>query len=178
MYLWMEYRMWQNNLTILQMCETASLKEVREKDIDIGQPWWLRGLAPPSAQGVILETRDQILHRAPCMDPALPLPLPLSLSLCLCLFMRDTHTQRERERHKHRQREKQAPCREPDGGLHPGSLGSHPGPKAELNRWATRAALKLLSYFPKLLGRRLLSVEIDSLSHSSFQFIRTISTLH
>ena len=38
-----------------------------------------------------------------------------------------THTQRER----HRQREKQAPCREPEVGLGPGTLGSHPGPKAD-----------------------------------------------
>ena len=37
---------------------------------------------------------------------------------------------RERERQRHRQREKQAPCREPDVGLHPGTPGSCPGPKA------------------------------------------------
>ena len=36
----------------------------------------------------------------------------------------------ERERQRHRQREKQAPCREPDVGLDPGTAGSHPGPKA------------------------------------------------
>ena len=40
--------------------------------------------------------------------------------------MRDT----QRERQKHRQREKQAPCGEPDAGLDPGTLGSHPEPKA------------------------------------------------
>ena len=40
---------------------------------------------------------------------------------------------RERERQRHRQREKQAPCREPDGGLDPRSPGSHPGLKAVLN---------------------------------------------
>ena len=34
------------------------------------------------------------------------------------------------EKEKHRQREKQAPGREPDLGLHPGSPGSHPGMKA------------------------------------------------
>ena len=39
------------------------------------------------------------------------------------LFMRDT------ERLRHRQREKQAPCREPDGRLDPGTPVSHPGPK-------------------------------------------------
>ena len=40
----------------------------------------------------------------------------------------------ERERQRHRQREKQAPCREPDVGLDPGTPGSHPGVKAALNR--------------------------------------------
>ena len=39
---------------------------------------------------------------------------------------------RDRERQRHRQREKQAPCREPDMGLHPRSPGSHPGPKVAL----------------------------------------------
>ena len=41
--------------------------------------------------------------------------------------MRDT----ERERQRHRQREKQAPCREPDGGLDPRTPGSHPELKAD-----------------------------------------------
>ena len=39
-------------------------------------------------------------------------------------------TQRERERQRHRQREEQAPCREPDVGLGPGTPGLHHGPKA------------------------------------------------
>ena len=46
------------------------------------------------------------------------------------LFIHDI----ERERQRYRQREKQAPCREPDVGLDPGSLGSGPGLKAALNR--------------------------------------------
>ena len=44
--------------------------------------------------------------------------------------MRDRH--RKRERQRRRQREKQAPCREPDVGLDPGSPRSHPGPKADV----------------------------------------------
>ena len=44
------------------------------------------------------------------------------------------------EMQRHRQREKQAPCREPDVGLDPGSPGSRPGLQAALNRCATRAA--------------------------------------
>ena len=44
--------------------------------------------------------------------------------------MRDTERERDRDT---RQREKQAPCREPDVGLNPGSPGSHPGLKVALN---------------------------------------------
>ena len=47
------------------------------------------------------------------------------------LFTRDTHRERGQ---RHREREKQAPCREPDMGLDPGSPGSCPGLKAALNR--------------------------------------------
>ena len=45
-----------------------------------------------------------------------------------------TDTERDRARQRHRQREKQAPCREPEVGLDPGSLESGPGLKAVLNR--------------------------------------------
>ena len=48
--------------------------------------------------------------------------------------MRDTEIEKERERQRHRQREKQAPCREPDVGLDPGSPVSCLGLKAVLNR--------------------------------------------
>ena len=41
-----------------------------------------------------------------------------------------TQRDRERERQRHRQREKQAPCREPNVGLAPGTPGSGPGLKA------------------------------------------------
>ena len=40
--------------------------------------------------------------------------------------MRDT----ERKGERHRQRQKQTPRRKPDVGLDPGTLGSHPEPKA------------------------------------------------
>ena len=39
------------------------------------------------------------------------------------------NTERERERQRHGQRENQAPCRNPDSGLDPGTPRSHPGPK-------------------------------------------------
>ena len=53
----------------------------------------------------------------------LPLEPFLFLKDFICLFMTDR--ERKRERQRHRQGEKQAPCREPDVGLDPGSPGSH-----------------------------------------------------
>ena len=51
-----------------------------------------RGLVPPSAQGVILETSDRVPRQAPCMEPASPsayvsASLSLSLSLCVCVSL-------------------------------------------------------------------------------------------
>ena len=49
-----------------------------------GPPGWLIGLGPPAAQGVILETRDQVPHWAPCMEPASPSAcVSASCSLCV-----------------------------------------------------------------------------------------------
>ena len=45
-----------------------------QKTLDIGQPGWLSDLAPPSAQGVILETGDRVPRQAPSMEPASPSP--------------------------------------------------------------------------------------------------------
>ena len=45
--------------------------------------------------------------------------------------MRDRERKREA---RHRQGEKQAPCREPDVGLHPRTPGSRPGLKAGTKR--------------------------------------------
>lgn len=50
-----------------------------------GQPQWLSGLVPPTAQGVILETQDRVPHRAPFMEPASPSASVSGLSLCMCL---------------------------------------------------------------------------------------------
>ena len=47
----------------------------------------------------------------------------------MILFIHETHTHTERQRH--RQREKQAPCKEPDAGLNPRTLGSRPELKAD-----------------------------------------------
>ena len=45
------------------------------------QPGWLRGLAPPWAQGVTLGSRDPVPCGAPCMEPASPYAC-VSASLC------------------------------------------------------------------------------------------------
>ena len=36
------------------------------------QPGWLSSLVLPSAQGVILGTRDRVPRQAPCVEPASP----------------------------------------------------------------------------------------------------------
>ena len=67
--------------------------------------------------------------------------------VCVCVF-KDLFIHgryREKVRQRHRQREKQAPCREPDVGLDPGSSGSHPRLQAAPNRCATGAALNVHS---------------------------------
>ncbi|XP_072601776.1 piwi-like protein 1 isoform X6 [Vulpes vulpes] len=63
------------------------------------------------------------------------------------IFYLFIHTDADRERQRHRQREKQAPCREHDVGLDPGSPGSHPGLQAVLNRYTTGAAPTLFFFF-------------------------------
>ena len=41
----------------------------------------------PLAQGAILETRDQIPHRAPCLEPASPSAyVSASISLCVTIM--------------------------------------------------------------------------------------------
>ena len=44
--------------------------------------------------------------------------------------MIEREREREREAETQEEREKQAPCQEPNVGLDPRTLGSHPGPKA------------------------------------------------
>ena len=45
---------------------------IKRMKVPLGQPGWLSSLAQPSAQGVILETQDRVLHQAPSMEPASP----------------------------------------------------------------------------------------------------------
>ena len=52
-----------------------------------GQPRWLSGLVAPSAQGVILETRDESHVRVPAWSLLLPLPVSLPLSLPLSVSL-------------------------------------------------------------------------------------------
>ena len=63
------------------------------------------------------------------------------LFLRFYLFIHERH--RERERQRHRQREKQAPRREPDVGLDPGTLGSCRELKAEAQPLSHHASQSL-----------------------------------
>ena len=54
----------------------------------LGQPQWHSGLTPPAAQGMILETQDQVPRQAPHMKPASPsacVSASLSFSLSMCV---------------------------------------------------------------------------------------------
>ena len=51
----------------------------------LGQPRWCSGLVLPAAWGVILETRDAVPRRAPCMEPASPSACA-SASLSVCVY--------------------------------------------------------------------------------------------
>ena len=62
-----------------QLCLMKTLK----KNGKNGQPGWLSGLVPPSAQGVILETWDRV--GLPAWSLLLPLPVSLPLSVCVCV---------------------------------------------------------------------------------------------
>ena len=70
-----------------QCNEYYSLLSPQINNKTLGQaPRWFRGLAPPSAQGVILETWDRVPRQAPCMEPASPsacVSASLSLSVPL-----------------------------------------------------------------------------------------------
>ena len=57
------------------------------EDASLGQPGWLSGLAPPLAQGLILETPDQVPRQAPHVEPASPSACVSAFCLSLSLSM-------------------------------------------------------------------------------------------
>ena len=60
------------------VADGACIGRIYAKLQKFGQPGWLSGLALPLAQGLILETRDRVPCRTPCVEPASP-SAPLSL---------------------------------------------------------------------------------------------------
>ena len=73
--------LYQKTMDFLQRVGTNNLKIC----VESGQPGWLSGLLQHSAQGLILETWDQVPHWASCMEPASPsacVSASFSLSLC------------------------------------------------------------------------------------------------
>ena len=60
------------------MCQgTVSKHEAQDRSDNLGTPGGSAIKRLPSAQGVTLGSRDQVLRRAPCMEPASP-------SACVC----------------------------------------------------------------------------------------------
>ena len=58
----------------------------RVRSNNLGQLGWLSGLALPLAQGMILETQDQVPRPAPCTEPASPSAC-VSTSLYLSVYL-------------------------------------------------------------------------------------------
>ena len=68
---------------VLSWSPTMGIQIIKKK-IKTGQPRWLIGLAPPSAQGMVLGSQDGVLSRAPCTEPASPSAcVSASLSVCV-----------------------------------------------------------------------------------------------
>ena len=76
---WTSVDHWEVLISKEVHCSSFLLRKLQS-----GQPGWLSGLGPPSAQGVILEARDQVLHQAPYVEPASP-SASVSASRSLCL---------------------------------------------------------------------------------------------
>ena len=51
---------------------------------------------------------------------------------------------RDIEKQRHREREKQAPCREPDGGVDPRTLGPHPELKTDAKPLSSPGVPKII----------------------------------
>ena len=71
---------------------------------------------------------------------------PLFFFLRFYLFIHERHTQREIEVETQAEK-KQAPCREPDVGLHPGTPGPCPGPKAGAKSLSHPGCPKICFFF-------------------------------
>ena len=68
---WIDRKLFCFRMGEIKTCSFAKEADAVRKAL-FGQPGWLSGLAPPLAQGVILETRDRVPHGAPCVEPASP----------------------------------------------------------------------------------------------------------
>ena len=72
------YPVYSQSATCIKKKQKTKNKQTNKKT---GQPGWLSSLAPPLAQGLILETQDGVW--LPAWSLLLPLPVSLPLSLCL-----------------------------------------------------------------------------------------------
>ena len=101
------------------------------------QSWWALAMSVPCWQpsqcywfvGYNLKKMSRVkkrLHLSKCREIQKAL-FKKSFNLFIHERQREREREREGKRQRPRQREKQAPCREPDVGLNPGSPGSGPG---------------------------------------------------
>ena len=106
-----------------------------ETDLPFLRPhflYWWNGIITPRVNYTTWRQRHSIqCLELTCLHHQHPFVCYLALSFLkdFYVFIHEGH--REKERQRPRQREKQAPCREPDVGLDPGTLGLQPDPKAD-----------------------------------------------
>ena len=75
---------WDGHLSFMLSPKFSGKQIAHKNSAKCGQSGWLSGLAPPSAQGMILETRDGVPHWASCMEPASHSAcVSASLSVCV-----------------------------------------------------------------------------------------------
>ena len=79
----------------------------------------------------------------------------------------------ERERQRHRMREKQAPCREPDMGLDPGTPGSRPGPKASAKPLSHPGDPPDITFFIAVLTGRIIPAHTHGTPHSTHSELKS-----
>ena len=75
------------NTCLHKKLHTYTDNNIIQNNQNVEQPGWLSGLAPPLAQGVVLETPDLVPCQAPCMEWSLLLSLPVSVPLSLSVSL-------------------------------------------------------------------------------------------
>ena len=88
-FLYLENKLWSNNYAKLKKHTKRSYKmhETIYIKYKLGMPGWLSGWAPAFGSGRDPRIRDQVLHWAPCEEPASPSAYISASPLNLCLSL-------------------------------------------------------------------------------------------